>query len=333
MSTTPPSRAVFMFSLFSGILISISSSSWLTAWMGLELNLLSFIPLIHSKKNQFFTQASIKYFLIQALGSVMIIWPSILFFPGEFLPSIFIFSAILLKLGAAPFHFWLPSVCQGISWIHCCALLTVQKITPLILISWIIPLPQGIMFSAAFLSSFFGSISGFGQKLLRKILAYSSINHMAWMLSAINFSQPSLILYFLTYSFISISIMVMFHIKQVFHLSQLFSSNTIEPVTKLAVYLSLFSLGGIPPFLGFSTKWMIISNLIFNKSILWTTFLIFTALISLFFYLRISMNSLLFLHSKIKFMSSPPSDLFLLASLSFNTFPFLIWMSIMSFFI
>nr|YP_009232208.1 NADH dehydrogenase subunit 2 [Rhynchocinetes durbanensis]AMA20520.1 NADH dehydrogenase subunit 2 [Rhynchocinetes durbanensis] len=325
-----PSRLTFMSSLIIGILIAISASSWLTAWLGLELNLMSFIPLMHSKKNLLFVKASLKYFLIQAMGSVMIIWPSMFFFPGEFFSSIFIFSALLLKIGAAPFHFWLPSVCQGISWAHCATLLTIQKIAPLALISWILPLPSIYMLLAALLSSLIGSIGGFGQKLLRKIMAYSSINHMAWMLSAMNFSQLSFLIYFFTYSVISVSIMIMFHVKQTFHLSQLYSSNPLDPMVKLVIFLSLFSLGGVPPFVGFSTKWLIISNLVFNKSFLWLSFLIFTALITLFFYLRISMNSFMLLYTKMKFASAHPHDLFIVSSLSFNLFPFFIWIGMLS---
>jgi NADH-ubiquinone oxidoreductase chain 2 len=73
--------------------------------MGLELNLLSFIPLISSKNNQYSSEAALKYFLIQALGSsIIIISASFIMSSSELATTLFT-VALLLKAGAAPFHF------------------------------------------------------------------------------------------------------------------------------------------------------------------------------------------------------------------------------------
>jgi NADH-ubiquinone oxidoreductase chain 2 len=99
----------------SGSLIAISASSWLGAWIGLEINLLSFIPLMSDKFNQFSTEAALKYFLTQALASSILLFGVLylgisnqLTFSSsleETSLNILLSSTLLLKMGAAPFHF------------------------------------------------------------------------------------------------------------------------------------------------------------------------------------------------------------------------------------
>jgi len=112
--TLHPARLLFMTSLLTGTFVAVSASSWFTAWLGLELNLLSFIPLISSKSNLYSSEAALKYFLIQALGSALILAAAPGFLLNLIEPQVIILSALLLKIGAAPVHFWFPSVIQGI---------------------------------------------------------------------------------------------------------------------------------------------------------------------------------------------------------------------------
>lgn len=188
--TIHPARILFLSTLLLGILITISRSSWFGCWLGLELNLISFIPILTSKHDTYSSEAALKYFLIQALGSAIILIRVCFTFLSNYTANMIIIAALLLKRGAAPLHFWFPPVMQGIKLPQCVILITVQKIAPIVIISYTLAsyntfLPLII---ASILSRLVGAIGGLNQTLIRKIIAYSSINHMAWMLAAISIS-------------------------------------------------------------------------------------------------------------------------------------------------
>nr|YP_214835.1 NADH dehydrogenase subunit 2 [Pseudocarcinus gigas]AAT52163.1 NADH dehydrogenase subunit 2 [Pseudocarcinus gigas] len=285
----PLSSMLFFLSLISGTMMSISSSSWFGAWIGLELNLLSFIPLITIKMNPYFSEVSLKYFLIQALASTVIIMSSSLFLSNPNLSCNLMLVALLLKLGAAPFHFWFPQIMEGLSWPQTIILMTIQKLAPMFLISYLTTnsvLIQIIIFSSI-LSALIGALGGLNMMKLRKIMAFSSINHMSWMLIAISINDMMWLVYFMFYSLISSSIVILFHSMQVFNISSLLNSNYTSPFYTLLLPMSLLSLGGLPPFTGFLPKWMMIQILVLNKMIIPLIFLLGSALITLYFYVRI----------------------------------------------
>nr|YP_009926446.1 NADH dehydrogenase subunit 2 [Saron marmoratus]QNH68789.1 NADH dehydrogenase subunit 2 [Saron marmoratus] len=294
------SKMTFLSTLMLGVIIATSSTSWFTAWMGLELNLLSFLPLITSKTNMYTSEAALKYFLVQALGSAIIVSTTPITMVAQNLthtPDIMITSALLMKMGAAPFHFWFPSVMQGISWPLCIILMTIQKIAPIMLLSHIIinsysSLIQIIIMTSSLLSGIIGGFSGLNQTLMRTIMAYSSINHMGWMLAAIVISKPLWSYYFFIYALVSSSVIMIFYTNQIFHFNQI---SLIHPsmLTKMSFFMSLLSLGGLPPFLGFLPKMLIIKELSSLSQIIWLIFLLVSTLLVLFFYLRIMSTTLL----------------------------------------
>nr|YP_002650705.1 NADH dehydrogenase subunit 2 [Macrobrachium lanchesteri]ACN65745.1 NADH dehydrogenase subunit 2 [Macrobrachium lanchesteri] len=287
-----PSTMLFFSTLITGAVIAISSSSWFISWVGLELNLLSFIPLIFSKQNTFSSEAALKYFLIQAMGSAVLLASASTLLIMTFTSKMIILCALLLKMGAAPLHFWLPPIMQGISWPQCIILMTIQKIAPMAMITYILcPSTLTIITNASIMSAILGGIGGLNQTLLRKIMAYSSISHMGWMLAAISLNTSIWANYLLIYSIISASLAIMMNQNQIYHIKQLMSLSYSQ-MSKISVFLSLFSLGGLPPFLGFLPKLSVIKELTMQTSILWVSFLTMSALITLFFYTRISITAL-----------------------------------------
>nr|YP_010385245.1 NADH dehydrogenase subunit 2 [Anatrichus pygmaeus]UPM51781.1 NADH dehydrogenase subunit 2 [Anatrichus pygmaeus] len=286
-----------MFMLIFSTIITISSNSWLSAWMGLEINLLSFIPLM-SDNNLMSTEASLKYFLTQALASSILLFSFILMMISKNYDiynlmenqklnytNLMIFSALLLKTGAAPFHFWFPNIIEGLSWMNCFILMTWQKIAPLMLMSYMISNMMSMI--CAILSVIFGALGGLNQSMLRKLMAYSSINHLGWMISSLMLNQNLWILYFLFYSFLTFNMIYMFNIWKIFHINKMFSMFTQKKTLKFTMMFNLLSLGGLPPFLGFIPKWLIINLLTINNQLLLTFILISFTLITLYFYLRI----------------------------------------------
>nr|YP_009938406.1 NADH dehydrogenase subunit 2 [Lethe verma]QNU07838.1 NADH dehydrogenase subunit 2 [Lethe verma] len=296
-------KMFFLFTLLFSTLISISSNSWLGCWIGLEINLLSFIPLITNPNNLMNSEAALKYFMTQAIASINFLFSIIisLFLMKNFynnnLISILINSSLLMKMGSTPFHFWFPNVMEGLSWLNCFILMTWQKITPMILLSYYFNI-NFLMF-IIILNVLIGAMGGFNQTSLRKLMAFSSINNLGWMLAALMISENLWMTYFFLYSFLISIMCFLFYMLNIFFINQMFNFN-INFSIKFSIMINFLSLGGLPPFLGFFPKWLIINFLIFNKLYIISFFFIFMSLILLIFYIRIIYSSFMFFSFKFK---------------------------------
>nr|WEY03880.1 NADH dehydrogenase subunit 2 [Sweltsa sp.] len=302
-----PTKFLFIMTLMSGTLITVSANSWFGAWMGLEINLLSFIPLMSTSRNLFSNEASLKYFLTQALASATLLFAVILSSLSFSLPNTLemsftplttlINSSLMLKMGAAPFHFWFPGVMEGLSWMNSLTLMTWQKIAPLMLLSY--NLTMNTFISLVIVSSvIIGSLGGLTQTSLRKILAYSSINHLGWLISALILGENLWMLYMTTYMFLSTAIVFMFNAFKLSHVNQIFSMNYSPPIIKFSLFTTLLSLGGLPPFLGFLPKWLIIQSMVEANLMPIITTMVVMTLITLFYYLRLSFGAFMLTYSE-----------------------------------
>nr|AII02379.1 NADH dehydrogenase subunit 2 [Pennisetia hylaeiformis] len=294
----------FIFILFFSTLISISSNTWFGCWIGLEINLMSFIPLISNSHNTLSSEASLKYFLVQSIASInflfmilmkMIIM-SIMF---NSLLSILINSSLLMKMGSVPFHFWFPNIIEGLSWINCMFLFTWQKIAPMILLSYYFN--YNFLFLIMILNVIIGAIGGLNQSSLRKLLTFSSINNLGWMILSLIISNNLWMIYFLIYFLINLILCMMFYFFNMFFLNQLFFLK-INFLTKFFLILNLFSLYGLPPFLGFFSKWIIINFMMMNNFFILSMIFIMMSLIMLFYYLRILYSSFFINYLKMKWL-------------------------------
>nr|AND96478.1 NADH deshydrogenase subunit 2 [Onthophagus clypeatus] len=284
---------MFYFSLMLGTMIAVSSYSWMGMWIGMEINLLSIIPLLSNSKNPMSSEATMKYFITQTLASMILLLSLILMsmnmnynMSSNSYLSIIFMSSLFMKMGAAPFHFWFPEIMGGLNWTNSFIMLTWQKIAPMMLISYNFDNNYFIAM-IVILSSLISGIMGMNQTDLRKILAYSSINHISWMLLAMMFLETIWMYYFITYSFISLNIIIMLNKFNIFQLNQLFSSMNNYPLMKFFFILNFMSLGGLPPFLGFMPKWLTIQILIKMELFSLSFIVIIMTLITLFFYMRI----------------------------------------------
>nr|ALO77077.1 NADH deshydrogenase subunit 2 [Hybosorus sp. HYB02] len=304
-------KILFFTSLITGTLISVSSYSWMGMWIGLEVNLLSIIPLMSSNKNMLTSEAAMKYFITQAMASTLLMF-SMIMLSMNFIYNIqlntyllyIMNTSLLIKMGAAPFHFWFPEVMEGLSWENSTIMLTWQKIAPMVLIMYSNKTPFYLMFSII-LSSIISGIMGVNQISLRKILAYSSINHIGWMLAAILFLESIWFFYFIIYTLITVSIILIFKTLNVFLLTQLFSSTLNNPTIKMSFMINFFSLGGLPPFLGFFPKWLTIQALIENGVYSMTIILIITTLMTLFFYVRLILSTFIIKTNEMNLINVP----------------------------
>nr|QWV60993.1 NADH dehydrogenase subunit 2 [Spodoptera frugiperda] len=296
-------KMFFFFILFFSTLISISSNSWFGCWIGLEINLLSFIPLISNSNNLFSTEASLKYFLTQSIASLNFLFTILIkltlmknFEMNNFL-TIMMNSSMLMKMGSVPFHFWFPNIIEGLSWLNSFILMTWQKITPLILMSYC--MNNYFINIIIILNIIIGAIGGLNQTSLRKLMAFSSINNLGWMIMSISISETLWIFYFSMYSFMISILCFFFYILNMYFINQLFINN-MNFLVKINILINFLSLGGLPPFIGFFPKWIIINFLINNNMYLMTFIFVMMSLIMLFFYIRISYSAIMFNYMKNK---------------------------------
>nr|AHA03585.1 NADH dehydrogenase subunit 2 [Athyma selenophora] len=300
---TNSNKMFFLFILFFSTMISVSSNSWLGCWIGLEINLLSFIPLISTNNNLLNSEASLKYFLTQSIASINFLFSILLslfmmknFFFNNFF-SIIINSSLLMKMGSTPFHFWFPNIMEGLSWFNCFILMTWQKITPMILLSYYFNL--NFLYFIMIFNVLVGAMGSFNQTSLRKLMAFSSINNLGWMISSMIISENLWLIYFIFYSIFTFIMCFLFYIINTFFISQLFFFN-MNFLIKISIMINFLSLGGLPPFLGFFPKWIVINYLLNNNLFIISFMFVMSSLILLFVYIRIIYSSLLFFSFKLK---------------------------------
>nr|URX53137.1 NADH dehydrogenase subunit 2 [Cryptotermes primus] len=300
-----PTKILLSTTLIGGILISISSNSWLGAWMGLEINLMSFIPLMSSQENIFTTEASLKYFIIQALASSVLLFLVVMEIlvnqnpmTGKEIHEYVIMTPLLLKMGAAPLHWWFPSVMEGLSWENCLLMMTVQKAAPMMLTSYLMS-ASPLILMIVLMSVTVGAMGGMNQTSLRKILTYSSINHTGWMLVALMGGSNLWVLYFTVYSLLTMAVTTATKLYNISFVNQTMSMSS-NTTTKFILFTTLLSLGGLPPFIGFLPKWTVIQMMILNNMSSIMTMMVIMSLATLYYYLRMCYSSLIILHNETK---------------------------------
>nr|UCX58931.1 NADH dehydrogenase subunit 2 [Crenicichla cf. coppenamensis LP-2021]UCX58952.1 NADH dehydrogenase subunit 2 [Crenicichla cf. coppenamensis LP-2021] len=281
-----------------GTSITISSSHWLLAWMGLELNTLAIIPLMAQHHHPRAVEAATKYFLTQAAAAATIMFASTynawltgqwdIYYMSSPVPTTLITLALAFKIGLAPLHAWLPEVLQGLDYTTGLIMSTWQKIAPFILLLQIQPGNSNIMIFLGLSSTLVGGWGGLNQTQLRKILAYSSIAHLGWMILILQFSPPLSLLTLLTYFLMTASVFLTFKMNKALNINSLSTSWAKTPILTALSPLIFLSLGGLPPLTGFMPKWLILQELTKQDLILTATIAALTALLSLYFYLRLS---------------------------------------------
>nr|YP_009133166.1 NADH dehydrogenase subunit 2 [Parachromis managuensis]ADR64708.1 NADH dehydrogenase subunit 2 [Parachromis managuensis]AKC58502.1 NADH dehydrogenase subunit 2 [Parachromis managuensis] len=287
-----------LFGLGLGTTITFASSHWLLAWMGLELNTLAIIPLMAQLHHPRAVEATTKYFLTQAAAAATLLFASITnaWLTGQWeiqqlshpLPTTMITLALALKIGLAPLHAWLPEVLQGLDLTTGLILSTWQKLAPFALLLQIQPTNSSLLIFLGLASTLIGGWGGLNQTQLRKILAYSSIAHLGWMILVLQFSPQLTLLTLMTYFLMTASTFLIFKINNSTNINTLATSWAKTPALTALTPLILLSLGGLPPLTGFMPKWLILQELTKQDLAPTATLAALTALLSLYFYLRLS---------------------------------------------
>nr|YP_003204707.1 NADH dehydrogenase subunit 2 [Oxymeris dimidiata]ACF04840.1 NADH dehydrogenase subunit 2 [Oxymeris dimidiata] len=314
-----PFGYMFLLVMSVGTFVSISSIHWLSIWAGLEINLIGFLPMLVYQKSVSESESGVKYFIIQALGSSLLVFGSLMAFGSSFTWDFYVeFSAsklgflvlaagLCVKLGLFPFHYWLPSVMAGLPWLSCLLLATWQKLAPMFLLLCLLELNSTYSLVLMFCvisagSSLVGGFGGMNQTQIRALLAYSSIGHLGWMLFATLYSEWTMKIYLSIYILISLSMFVSLWLSDSGAMKNI-NNLKVSSMMQMSIMMLLLSLGGLPPLLGFIPKLMVIQTGTGGPWLFVIFVLILGSLMSLFYYLSLFFSFFLSMVKKYSFGS------------------------------
>nr|AEL97187.1 NADH dehydrogenase subunit 2 [Hexatrygon bickelli] len=294
----PPIITITILSLILGTSITLTASHWFLIWLGLEINTMAIIPLMIHHQHPRATEATTKYFIIQATASALLLFAATTnaWLTGQWniteminpLSSLLLSVALALKIGLAPLHFWLPEVLQGLTLTTGLILSTWQKLAPFAVLLQLYPLLNpNLLMAMGLLSIIIGGWGGLNQTQLRKILAYSSIAHIGWMVVILPYTPHLTLLNLLLYTLMTSSIFLMFNNMNATNINSITIYSTKSPLMTILMMLTLLSLGGLPPLSGFIPKWLILQEMTKQSLPILATIMALATLLSLFFYLRL----------------------------------------------
>ena len=314
-----------LFILFAilGSFVLISSDNFLTAFIGLELQSLSlYLMAAFNTKNLKSNEAGIKYFSLGALSSGFLLFgiSMIYYDTGSFymqnlnnfttiseIGLSLVLISLFFKVSAAPFHIWTPDVYEGSPTISTLFFASLPKFASLIFlfrvyqelnISGIQSLNYifQIVCAISLLVGVYGAIT---QKVIKRLLAFSSINHIGFMLLGIMsyqfMSEGTLFFYLIIYLITTFGIFaVLLNLRTVegefTKISQLNGLRFTSNSKSISMLVFFFSLAGIPPFAGFFAKFFILSASINDGFFFLSIVAVLSSVIAAFYYLTIIKN-------------------------------------------
>ena len=320
----------FVLVLFSclAMLLIISANDLVSFYLSLELQALAFYTLASFKRNSAFsTEAGLKYFIMGAFSSGIFLFGSSLvygstgstnfmvfktlffidFFSGSsnslLLGLVFIFVGFLFKLGAAPWHLWMPDVYEGSPTCVSLFFAIVPKMALLCCLARVafssffslVSLWEYIFLFSSFFSIAVGSFGALGQRKIKRFLAFSSIGHIGFILLCFACGSleglQSAFFYVILYSFMAFSFwsfLLVFNFGKPFkYLDDLEFLIFENPVLVGILVFLLFSIAGIPPLGGFYAKFFVFFCVVESSFYFFALVTVFFSAVSAFYYLRI----------------------------------------------
>nr|YP_010460090.1 NADH dehydrogenase subunit 2 [Lycosa shansia]UUC05137.1 NADH dehydrogenase subunit 2 [Lycosa shansia] len=272
---------LFMFMYLISFHLVMNSDDWFLLWLGLEINMMTFIMLMYKEKSMFQVESCLKYFFIQSVGSAILM--SIFYLNKEWM-DLLMCLLLSYKIGAGPFFFWFPTVCMGISWMSCFMLMSFQKVIPLMIMSMFI---SYVLYLIVIVSLFFGVFGSFNQKNLKQLIAFSSIYHLGWILLCYFSSEMNWMIYLLLYTLMIFPVMNFFNNLLIEDLMMM-----MKVKYKNWMVFLMMSMSGMPPFLGFFLKWFAFI-VIFQYEFYFMLYLIICSVVMFYVYFRVIYDVLL----------------------------------------
>ena len=310
-----------------GMMVMASADHLLVVYLGLELMSLCLYSMVAFQRDSAnATEAAMKYFVLGAIGSGTLLYGlSIIYgltgtleiavihsqFSGAsadnlplILAIVFVVVALAFKLGAAPFHMWVPDVYHGAPTSTTIYLGTIPKIAAFAMVIRLLigglgelqHLWQDMLIVIALLSIVIGNIIAIAQTNLKRMLAYSTIAHMGFMLlgilSGTDEGLTASLFYVLVYSVMSLGAFGIILIsarkgEELDLISDYSGLNGRDPWMAFWVLLLMFSLAGVPPTVGFYAKLAVIQAVV-EVNLVWVAVIaVLFAVVGAFYYLRV----------------------------------------------
>ncbi len=354
-----------------GTMIMISANSLLMLYLGIELLSLSLYALIgFNKKSSLSSEAAIKYYVLGAMSSgILLFGISLIYgFTGsivyvdiaaqminidsnsvEYIAIIFgivfITASLCFKFGAAPFHMWVPDIYQGSLISTTILLSTLPKIAVFIVFLNLYFIPfislnhvwSDILIFVGMLSIILGSIFALTQENIKRLLAYSAISNIGFIILALGLVSidgiHASLYYTIVYTFTALaSFGIITHItsnsNDIENIKDLAGLSKTHPYFAFLILITMLSSAGIPPLIGFHAKLMVIKALIDSSNIILSVIVVIMTVISAYYYLKVikaiyfdDREDLISTHSSSNFVLS----INVLSLLALGIFPYLLF--------
>ncbi|MFP5350678.1 MAG: NADH-quinone oxidoreductase subunit NuoN [Gammaproteobacteria bacterium] len=318
----------FVLGLFGvvGMMVMVSASHFLTLYLGLELLSLSLYSMVAFQRDSAIaTEAAMKYFVLGAMASGMLLYGMSMIYgvtgsleigavrraiagigPNDtvlIFGLVFIVVGIAFKLGAVPFHMWVPDVYHGAPTAVTLYIGTAPELAAFALVmrllvggleglsvSW-----SDMLAILAILSMGLGNLIAIAQSNIKRMLAYSAISHMGFFLLGIVAAKPggyaASLFYVLVYAVMSLGtfgmIILMSRGREADQLNDFKGLNQRSPWLALLMLVLMFSMAGVPPTAGFAAKFLVIQSVIGGGMAWLAIAAVLFAVIGAYYYLRV----------------------------------------------
>ena len=315
--------------LFSslGMIILISSNDLISMYLGIELQSLALYVIAAIKRDSLeSSESGVKYFVLGALSSGILLYGCSLIYGfsgstnfqdiyvnlnsldslnlGLTFGLVFVLAGLSFKVSAVPFHMWTPDVYEGAPTSVTAFFAIVPKVSGVALIFRFCLEPFGNFYSEwsqiiiflSLASMFVGAIAAISQKNIKRLLAYSSIGHVGYVLvglaSANEAGVKGVVIYMSIYVIMNIAVFsILLSLKKdnnyLEKISEFSGLSKHQPLASLSLAIIMLSMAGIPPFAGFFGKFYIFTAALNADLILLAVLGVISSVISAFYYLRI----------------------------------------------
>ena len=309
-----------------GMSIMVSANDLLTLYMGLELNSLSaYVLAAMLRDDDRSAEAGLKYFVLGALASGILLFGMSLTYgftgstnfaaiatavsgglnTGMLFGLIFMLAGLAFKIAAAPFHMWTPDVYTGAPTPVTMFFASAPKVAAVVLLARVsmeafgsqVDAWRQVVIAAALLSIVIGALGAIGQSNIKRLLAYSSINNVGFILIGLAAGTAagasSLLVYLAIYtvmtvgSFVAVLMMRDGEGQQLEGISDLAGLSTTRPMLALVIAMLMFSLAGIPPLFGFWGKFVVFQAAVQADLLALAAIGIAASVIGAFYYIKI----------------------------------------------
>jgi NADH-quinone oxidoreductase subunit N len=310
-----------------GMLVMAGASNLMTLYVGLELQSLSIYVLAAFARDELrSTEAGLKYFVLGSLASGLLLYGISLVYgfsgtmqfdklamtladpakvsAGLIVGIVFIVAGLAFKVSAVPFHMWTPDVYEGAPTPVTLLMGTAPKVAAMALLVRAMATPFGhllgqwqqLIVLVSIASMLLGAFAAIGQKNIKRLMAYSSIGHMGYVLIGLAAGTPNgirgVLIYLVTYVFMNAGtfaciIAMRRRGRSLEKISDLGGLGKTDPMLAMWLTVFMFSMAGIPPFAGFWGKYFIFTAAV--QSGMWALAVIgvLTSVIGAFYYIRI----------------------------------------------